>query len=141
MSSSSQCCGQLTISPRASTMDAWIALDSFAFPSSTSFAKLAVSNDFDDDSNQPSSTTEEDVCYEMPMHLKNLSVSQVSTSEPVSPPQKPSQSDFSVSFDALSDGWKGASEIPTGDFDLDSLLFLKPKDVVDSCEWVSLSNL
>lgn len=145
MSSWSCCCGQLSISPRAYTMDAWIALDSFDFPSSTTFSKLSnvVSTSLascDDDSNQPSSTTpnEEDVCYEMPMHLKNLCVSQVSTSsEQVSSPQRPSQSDFSVAFDGLSDGWKAASEITTaGDFDLDSILFLKPKDVVDSCEWV-----
>lgn len=111
-------------------MDSWIALDKYDMPTSTSISATVKYSTKDDDHNQPSSTTsfEGENVYKVPKSVE-LDVGNMDFRVPSSP-QFPSQSH--------QDGWK---DLPC-DIDLDSLLFLKPKDmeeIMDSCEWVSFS--
>lgn len=109
----------------------------------------------EDDPNQPSSTTssEDEGPYrkvpgtpnasdhsdQAPQEYDGVLVSSTSP-PPQTLPHTPMQSGFPSSLDVLSTVWKGFadSNIST-DLELDSVLFLKPKDVAeitDRCEWV-----
>lgn len=99
-------------------MDSWIALDTYDISSCTTSGEKLVSPE------EPSSTTS----CEGDSGSEEVPKSDVGGA---GSPQLPSQSH--------EDSWK---DLPC-DIDLDSLLFLKPKDmeeIMDRCEWVSLAR-